>query len=141
MYNEWPPPPKKRDIPKAGKIVWWYRTFYHHVFFEGVPPVLCISFQESGTHLLVGVVASLPKFRQYGRKAYWHYLGRARVNSRKITTISQVIERLSRCLPGEIFRGHIAAHPELRQFLLNIVLHICLFNGICEMWWFLTSIV
>jgi hypothetical protein len=67
----------------------------------------------------MGVVSSLPGFFHYGRKAYWHYLNRARVESTKIHTISQVRETLSGCLPGEIFRGHIAADPELIQFFTH----------------------
>ena len=69
--------------------------------------------------LLVAVVSSLPQFCAYGRKAYWHYLNRARVEPTKIPTISQVRETLSKCLPGEIFRGHIAADPELIQFFIS----------------------
>ena len=111
-----PPSPKKRDIPKAGKIVWGYRKIYHHLCSRGIQPVLCNSFQKSGTHLLVNVVARLPQFHHYGRKAYWHYLSRARVNSKKISKTSQVIKALSQCLQGEIFRGHIAANTELLEF-------------------------
>jgi len=110
------PPPKKRDIPKAGKIVWGYRKIYHRLYCRGVPPVLCNSFQKSGTHLLVGIVESLSQFHHYGRKAYWHYLSRARVDSKKIPKTSQVINKLSQCLQGEIFRGHIAANTELQEF-------------------------
>jgi hypothetical protein len=108
--------PKKRDIPKAGKIVWEYRKVYHHLFSRGIQPVLCNSFQKSGTHLLVNVVASLPQFHHYGRKTYWHYLSRARVDSKKISKPFQVIKTLSQCLQGEIFRGHIAANTELLEF-------------------------
>ena len=110
------PPPKKRDIHNAGKMVWGYRKVYHHFFCTGVQPVLCNSFQKSGTHLLVGVVESLPQFHYYGRKAYWHYLSRARVESKKIHKPIQVIHKLSQCLQGEIFRGHIAANPELLEY-------------------------
>src|SRR5210317_2043668 len=110
------PPPKKRNIHNAGKMVWGYRKVYHHFFCTGVQPVLCNSFQKSGTHLLVGVVESLPQFHYYGRKAYWHYLSRARVESKKIHKPIQVIHKLSQCLQGEIFRGHIAANPELLEY-------------------------
>ncbi len=113
------PPPKKRDVPKRGKIVWWYRKIYHSLHLRTSPMVLCNSFQKSGTHLLVGVVSSLPQFYHYGRKAYWHYLNRARVEPTKNPTISQVIKTLSKCLPGEVFRGHIAADPELIQFFTH----------------------
>jgi hypothetical protein len=58
----------------------------------------------------------LPQFHHYGRKAYWHYLSRARVDSKKISKTSQVIKTLSQCLQGEIFRGHIAANTELLEF-------------------------
>jgi hypothetical protein len=113
------PPPKKRDIHNAGKMVWGYRKLYHHFFCRGIQPVLCNSFQKSGTHLLVGVVESLPQFHHYGRKAYWHYLTRARVDSKKIPQTSQVINTLSQCLHGEIFRGHIAANTELQDFFAH----------------------
>lgn len=108
--------PLSPNIPKAGKIVWGYRKVYHHFFGRGVQPVLCNSFQKSGTHLLVDVVASLPRFHHYGRKAYWHYLSRARVDSKKISKTSRVIKTLPQCLQGEIFRGHIAANTELLEF-------------------------
>ena len=114
-----PPSLKKRNMPKAGKIVWWYRKTYHYLSYRGVSPVLCNSFQKSGTHLLVGIVESLPHFHHYGRKAYWHYLSRARVESKKIHNPTQVINKLSQCLPGEIFRGHIAADPELLEFFAH----------------------
>ena len=112
------PEKKTRDnIPKRGKPVWLYRWLYHSVFLRQHPRILCNSFQKSGTHLLLGVVSSLDPFHSYGRKAYWHYVNRARAEPTKVPTISQVMNKLSRCLPGEIYRGHIAAHAELIPFL------------------------
>jgi len=114
-----PASPKKRGLSNVGNIVWGYRKVYHHFFCKDVQPVLCNSFQKSGTHLLVGVVESLPHFHHYGRKAYWHYLSRARVESKKIHNPTQVIHKLSQCFQGEIFRGHIAANPELLEFFAH----------------------
>ena len=123
--------PRKRDIPKVGKIVWGYRKVYHHFFCREVQPVLCNSFQKSGTHLLVDLVASLPQFHHYGRKAYWHYLSRARVDSKKISKTSQVIKALSQCLQGEIFRGHIAANTELLEFFSHHhIRHLFIFRDL-----------
>ena len=124
-------PPQKPNIPKAGKILWWYRKAYHHLYCRGVRPVLCNSFQKSGTHLLVGVVTSLPQFQQYGRKAYWHYLTRTRVDSTKISNPSQVVKMLTQCLPGEVYRGHIGANAELQAFFAtNRMKHLFIFRDL-----------
>ncbi len=111
--------------------MWEYRKIYHRLVLSGVPPVLCNSFQKSGTHLLVGAVGSLPQFHHYGRKAYWHYLTRARVDCNKISEDSKVIARLSQCLNGEIFRGHIAANKELIGFFArHPIKHIFIYRDL-----------
>ncbi len=107
---------KPNQNRKTAKWVWGYRKIYHNLFIKISPRILCNSLKKSGTHLLVGAVSGLDQFRQYGRKSYWHYLNRARVRPEKKPSLPKVIDQLSQCLPGEIFRGHIAAHQELAEF-------------------------
>jgi hypothetical protein len=102
---------------KAWRGVWLYRRLYHQLFLKKFPPILSNSFQKAGTHLLLGAVSNLPHYGRYGRQANFHYLERARVVSRKIPTVSTVIQRFQHVFPGEVFKGHICAHPEIVNFL------------------------
>jgi hypothetical protein len=96
-----------------------FHGFYHHVFLRHTSRILCNSMMKSGTHLLLGIVSNLPPYKYYGKKAFWHFLARARVNPQKNATIQKVILDLSSCLSGEISQGHIEANQEILQFLID----------------------
>jgi hypothetical protein len=111
--------------------VWLYRRWYHRLFLRKYPPILSNSFQKSGTHLLLGAISNLPPFRRYGRQANFHYLERSRAVPTKIPTVSKVIQRLDHVFPGEVFKGHICAHPEIMKSLdQNNFKHIFIYRDL-----------
>jgi len=106
---------RRSKWPRRIESVW--RRALHHSALRAQPRVLCNSIQKSGTHLIVGLAAALPGLRAYGRRAYWHHLNRERVEPRKRPTLEGEIRRLRKCLPGEIYRGHLAAAPQIADLL------------------------
>jgi hypothetical protein len=93
---------------------------YHSIFLRslrGHPRIFCNSFQKSGTHLLVEMVARLPGVHNYERGAYWHSLSRAYVDAHSTSTLKGTIRELGRCLEGEVYQGHVEAAPEISEFL------------------------
>lgn len=95
------------------KTRWAGRVALHRTVLHAHPKVLCNSIHKAGTHLLVGAVSGMPGLHHYGRAAYWHYLARTGVGERRTPTPIEVKRRLAGCLPGEIFRGHVAHHPTI----------------------------
>ena len=63
------------------------------------------------------MVANLPELHNHNRGAYWNCVSRSRVNSNKSSTMPGVIRRFSGCLGGEVYRGHVEAWPEIREYL------------------------
>ena len=121
---------------------WTYRRLDHTLRLTDHPPILCNSFQKSGTHLLAGLISQLPDVRYYRRKAYWHFLNRSAVGGGVHNKISDVTQRLDRCLPGEMYRGHIAAHPQIAATLkAHQFKHIFIFRDLRDVlvslmfWW------
>jgi hypothetical protein len=79
--------------------------------------VLCNSIQKSGTHLIVGLVTHVKPFRAYGRRYYLHYQNRCHVDPALRSTPKAAADGLRDCLPGEVFRGHIAHAPAVADAL------------------------
>jgi len=93
---------------------------YHRVFLRslrGYPRVFCNSFQKSGTHLLVGMVARLPGVHNHERGAYWHCFSRTSVDTHRVSTLPGVIRDFGGCLEGELYQGHVEAAPEISEYL------------------------
>lgn len=105
------------SLQKTGR--WAYRFAYHNTLRRSHPRVLCNSFHKAGTHLLVGAVNGLPSLDHYGRGAYWHSLSRSRASRQRHGSLGRTKEILARCLPGEVIRGHIGAHPEISRVLTD----------------------
>ncbi len=95
------------------------RTVRHQLFRRAEPRILSNSYHKSGTHLLVGLVEQLSGARAYGRRAYWHSLGRTRVDEARRDTLDRSIDKLSQCMPGEVYRGHLAYAPKLAGFIAD----------------------
>lgn len=106
---------QQRSQPRS--VVWAARSAYHHSVLRNYPRVLCNSFHKAGTHLLLGAVKGIPRVRHYGRGVYWHYLARSTASPRRSRTPLVARDALNECFPGEVFRGHVAAHPEIEKTL------------------------
>lgn len=101
-------------MPKT--LRWGSRYAYHQLVLGSYPKVLSNSFQKAGTHLLLGALSGVPGLRHYERAVYWYKHARASTPSargKEVASPRAVGDRLATCLPGEIYRGHIAHHSEI----------------------------
>lgn len=93
---------------------------YHRIFLRGLenqPRIFCNSYPKSGTHLLKNMVSALPKLHSHNRGAYWNCVSRSRVDTRKSSALPAVVKKLSECLGGEVYQGHVEATPEISDCL------------------------
>lgn len=121
-------------------LEWQYRRVYHNIILRKQPKILCNSFPKSGTHLLVGLVSGLPQFSVYGRKVYKFNINDCFIDPLQGPELFATA--LGRCLPGEVFRGHVAAEPEIIDFLqINQFKHIFIYRDLRDVvvsllfWW------